>query len=219
VSRIVRTIYNRLRRDDFPSYEAELRKAVAGCKSLLDVGCGSSSPIKSFSSGIFCVGIDAFQPSINKSREKRIHNRYLKMNALDIGKQFRAHSFDCVLASDLIEHLTRKEGLRLLSMIERIASKRVIVFTPNSYLSQTESDCNPWQIHKSGWTVPEMKARGYEVLGINGWRLSGRKLISMKTRLRRKIWRVISDITELLVKNKPYWAFQILCVREKRPLR
>jgi hypothetical protein len=214
VSGIVRIVYQRLHKDDFPDYEVELRKAVADCRTLLDVGCGSSSPIEPFSSGLFSTGIDAFQPSINKSRKAGIHNEYRRMDVLSIGKEFKAHSFDCVLASDLIEHLTKKDGVRLLNMMERIARERVIVFTPNGFLSQGEFDCNPWEGHKSGWTVAEMKERGYEVVGINGWKPLGRKVISMKSP-KRRFWKVLSDITEVVVKSRPEKAFQILCVKRK----
>jgi len=33
---------------EIPNYQNELEKAVGQCKSLLDVGCGSNSPIKPF---------------------------------------------------------------------------------------------------------------------------------------------------------------------------
>jgi len=53
----------------FPNYGIELERAVEKCKSLLDVGCGSNSPIKSFSKKLYCVGVDAFYASIEKSKK------------------------------------------------------------------------------------------------------------------------------------------------------
>lgn len=214
MSGLVKRVYQRVRKDDFPDYGSELRKAVADCRSLLDVGCGPSSPIEPFSSRLLSLGVDIFQPSIIRSRKRGIHDKYRRMDALDIGKEFEANSFDCVLASDLMEHLTKKDGIRLLNIMERIARKRVIVFTPNGYLSQGESNGNPWQAHKSGWTVAEMKERGYEVEGINGWKPLEKKVTSMRSR-RRKFWKILSDLSEFVVKNRPDKAFQILCVKRK----
>lgn len=198
----------------FPNYQIELEKAVGNCKGLLDVGCGSSSPIKSFSKKLYCVGVDAFEPSIEKSKTQEIHNKYYKIDVFDIGKKFGPNSFDCVLASDLIEHLPKEEGIKLIEMMEKIAKKKVIIFTPNGFLSQGEYDNNPWQVHKSGWTVKEMKKRGYEVIGINGWKPLKGEYASIRF-WPKYFWIIISDITQFFVRNKPENAFQILCIKTK----
>ena len=157
---ILRKWYYKIYIKIFHNYQTELEHAVGNCKTLLDVGCGEDSPVKSFSNNLYCVGVDAFKPSIEKSKKKNIHNQYYQMDVLDIGKNFQKDSFDCVLASDLIEHLTKKDGLNLLEMMEKIAKKKVIIFTPNGFLSQGEVNNNPWQIHKSGWDVKEMEKKG-----------------------------------------------------------
>ena len=207
--KFVSNLYYRI----LPDYRVELKKAIGDCKTLLDVGCGSSSPIKSFSNKLYCVGVDAFEPSIEKSKKEQIHNKYYKMDVLEIGKNFKPKSFDCVLASDLIEHLTKEEGFKLLEMMEKIAKKKVIVFTPNGFLSQGEYDNNPWQVHKSGWTVDEIKKRGYKIIGINGWKPLRGEFASVKFRP-KLLWVIISDITQVFVRNNPKKAFQILCVKE-----
>jgi ubiquinone/menaquinone biosynthesis C-methylase UbiE len=216
MERILRWRYSERYRKIFPNYQAELEKTVGDCKTLLDVGCGSSSPVKPFSKRVFCVGVDAFQPSIEKSRKERIHNEYHILDALDIGKEFRSNSFDCVLASGLIEHLTKEEGIRLLAMMERIARKRTIIITPNGFLPQGEYDSNPGQIHKSGWTVREMKNRGYKVIGINGWKPLRGERASIRFRP-RLLFGVISVVSEFLVKNHPDRAFELMCSKDKTP--
>jgi hypothetical protein len=135
------------------------------------------------------------------------------MNALDLDKTFSPKSFDCVLGLDLIEHLEKEEGFRLISMMEKIAKKRVIIFTPNGLLPQEEFGGNILQIHKSGWSVEEMREKGFRVIGILGWKpLRGSKgslKFSPKT-----FWSIISTLTQQVVKNRPQWAFQILCVKD-----
>lgn len=196
------------------TYYAELRKAVAGCTELLDVGCGSNSPVKYFSKPVYCVGVDVHEASIEESKKQGIHNEYYLMDVLEIQRQFEPNSFDCVLASDLIEHLTKEDGLKLLAMMEAIAKKRVVVFTPNGFLPQGEYDHNPWQVHKSGWDIEEMEAKGYKVIGINGHKSLRGEYADIKLRP-KIIWRMVSEITQLFVRNHPQYAFQILCVKEK----
>lgn len=212
---IVRSVYRKLVQQEFPSVETEIRRAVGDCKTLLDVGCGSSSPVKSFSNRLFCVGVDAHRPSIEKSRKDGIHDEYCEMDALNIGNKFDDESFDCVLASELIEHLTKGQGLKLLNMMERIAKKRVIVSTPNGYMPQSEYDGNPWQVHISGWTASEMRKRGYEVTGIDAWRPLTKKILSMRMRS-RAFWAEVADITQILVKSHPEKAFRLLCTKTKK---
>jgi SAM-dependent methyltransferase len=198
----------------FPSYPQELKKAVGSSMSVLDVGCGSNSPVKFLTKDIYSVGVDIFEPSIEESRSKGIHTEYRKANALDIDKIFKEKSFDCVLASDLIEHLNKEDGNKLLDKMEKIASKKVIVFTPNGFIKQDSYNGNPWQVHKSGWAPKEMKERGFVIVGINGFKpLRGeRSLIKYKPRI---FWEAISDLTQLLYTRKKYkFAAQILCIKE-----
>jgi predicted TPR repeat methyltransferase len=198
----------------FPNFVFELEKAMDDCKTVLDVGCGSNSPLGSIKTNIYSEGVDSFSPSIKKSKLKKIHNKYHKLDVIKIGKKFKSNSFDCVIAMDLIEHLEKKDGLKLIKKMEKIAKKKVIIFTPNGFLPQGKYDNNPWQIHKSGWTSKEMENKGYKVIGINGWkRLRGEYAnLLFKPKL---VCRIISDITQLFTRNNPKKAFQILCIKTK----
>jgi hypothetical protein len=70
-------------------------------------------------------------------------------------------SVDSVVALDLIEHMRRAEGERLLKHLVRVARQQAVVFTPlgfyrHSYRSG-ETDRwgmkgGRWQTHRSGWT-------------------------------------------------------------------
>lgn len=197
----------------FKNYFYELEKAVKDSKSLIDIGCGTDSPIKYFSKKIHAVGIDAFLPSIEKSKKQNIHDEYYQIGVLDIDKHFEDKSFDCALASDLIEHLTKEDGLKLIELMEKVASKRVIIFTPNGFLQQGEYDNNPWQVHLSGWSVEEMQERGYKVIGINGWKPLRGEYSNIKYSP-KSFWMFISDITQFFVRNNPKKAFQIMCIKE-----
>ena len=195
-------------------YAKMLEKEVKSGLTLLDVGCGSNSPIQRFSKTFkYSVGIDGFQPSIDRSNAKGIHNEYVLMNVMDIETKFNERSFDYVIASDLIEHLTKADGEKLISMMEKIARKRVIIFTPNGFLEQREYDGNKYQVHLSGWEVDEMRKKGYNVTGINGWKLLRGEFGVAKWRP-RVFWGRISLLSQYFTTKNPKNAFAILCVKD-----
>jgi len=196
----------------FPNYSQRLEILINTNKSLLDVGCGSDSPIKAFSRKITATGVDGYHPSIEKSRNQQIHDNYVECDIRELGKQFSPHSYDTVLASDVIEHLTKEDGLKIISAMENIARNQVILFTPNGFLPQGRYDENDYQVHKSGWTASELKSKGYKVFGINGLKELRGEFSAIKWKP-RFLWRVLSDLTQHLTYYLPEMAFQLLAVK------
>ena len=195
-------------------YGKELKKYTNGIDSLLDLGCGSNSPVSFIKNLVpYRVGVDLFEPSVKKSIELGIHNEYKLVNILEIDKVFNQNSFDMVIASDVIEHLEKSEGYMLLDLMEKIAKKRVIVLTPNGFLEQGVFDNNIYQIHKSGWEVEEFLERGYKVYGIMGNKnLRGEySLPKIKPNF---IGNRISYLTQDSTLNDPKKAFSLMCIKE-----
>ncbi|MBI3510844.1 MAG: class I SAM-dependent methyltransferase [Bacteroidetes bacterium] len=195
-------------------YARSLEKECAGCDTLLDVGCGSDSPVKFFTKKIKkATGIDMFQPSIDKSRQAGIHHDYKLMNVMEMTKAFREKSFDVVVASDLIEHLEKPDGIKLMEMMEKLARKKVVIYTPNGFLEQREYEGNKLQVHLSGWEVEEMRQLGYKVFGINGWKPLRGEFAVVKW-WPRIFWGRISLLTQKRMFARPEKAFGIMCVKE-----
>lgn len=198
-----------------PSYEGELERHLTGFSSLLDVGCGSASPLRHFRARAAkrMVGVDGFQPSIDRSKALGIHDEYVFHDVLRLPEVFPDKSFDAVCALDLIEHVEKDVGLRLLADLERIAAKRVVIVTPKGFLPQAEFDGNAYQKHVSGWEPEEMEALGYTVYGIRGWKpLRGEYAhFTVKPSI---LGRFLSDASQFLVRSRPNKAFQILCVKD-----
>lgn len=192
---------------------SELEDAVAGAESLLDVGCGNSSALRYFrKKPARTVGLDGYQPSLDQSRQQNIHDEYVCGDILDIDTLFDNDEFDCVMSIDVIEHLPKEQGFEFLEKLEKVARRRVIVFTPNGFLPQNEHSGNPLQKHLSGWTVEEMQQCGYEVIGINGWKpLLGE--FSLPRFWPRALWILLSRLTQIFTRNRPKYAFQILCIK------
>jgi len=217
VQKQLKTLYYKIY-EKFPlkfDYISELEKNLKDCNSVLDVGCGSNSPLRNISKVDYCVGVDIFEPWINKSENDKIHHKYYQLDVLQLDSVFTEKSFDCVVALDLLEHFTKEEGNNLIKSVERIAKKRVVIFTTNGYIPQQESDNNPWNVHKSGRTASEMKKKGYQIIGINGLKIlkGGYGLLKFKPKF---IWFIVTRITQFFVRNHPKRAFQLLCVKEKK---
>ena len=197
----------------FPNYFRAFKKSLKGMHTLLDVGCGANSPVQYLNPKPYVVGLDVFMPSIERSKAKGIHHEYLNMNFSELAQDIKPHSYDCVLANDVIEHLEKEEGIKFIETLEKIAKKRVIIFTPNGFVPQEPFEGNPWQKHLSGWSVEEMWSRGYRVYGINGWKVLRSEMCEIKWRP-KLFWLVISYLTQPLAYIFPSLAYQIFCVKE-----
>jgi SAM-dependent methyltransferase len=149
-----------------------LRRALADCESVLDVGCGTDSTIREL--GVSrSTGLDAYAPSIEKARQLNTHDELVLGDVRDLVSKFGLKSFDACIALDVIEHLPKSDGFKLISEMEQIARKRVVFLTPSGFLPQGNTDANDYQRHYSGWEPSEMTSRGYKVLGLLGpkaWR-------------------------------------------------
>jgi SAM-dependent methyltransferase len=197
-----------------PTYEHFQELAVGNAGSVLDVGCGADSPIGRFAARHErTVGVDLCAEAVEASRAAGIHDEYVVRDVLEIDSAFEPKSFDAVVAFDLIEHLEREDGVRLLDAMEEIARMRVVVFTPNGFLRQDGTPENPLQRHRSGWTVGDFARRGYDVFGIHGLRLLRGHKGSIRWRPRR-LWGIVSDLTQPAVHRRPSLAFHLLCVKE-----
>lgn len=157
------------------------------------------------------MGIELFEPYLQASKKKGIHNEYIKANITEV--EFKENAFDAVMALEVLEHLTKNDGYNLLKKMERWAKKKVIITTPNGYLYQDGYDDNPLQIHRSGWDVEDFKKLGYKVRGNAGIKIlrgyTGRIMFNPQI-----FWRIISYITQIVVYPYPKLAFSLLCVKE-----
>lgn len=197
-------------RTPYRTYVALLGTLLEGCESVLDVGCGSSSPLRDVPGAFRGVGVDAYEPAIELSRRAGIHEAYLHqpITELDVAPA----SFDAVVMLDLIEHLHRDEALELLVRAERAARRRVIVSTPNGFVPQGDVGGNPFQVHRSGWTCADLEDLGFRVWGANG----PKALRGERGELRgpRAGSGALSVLLQPLVLHRPSWAFQLVAVKD-----
>lgn len=190
------------------------REISEDCKTLLDLGCGSCSPIASLKDKLeYSVGVDIFAPAIQQCRKNQTHTENFVLPITQVRKHFKPKTFDCVVALESLEHLEKEDGRRLIKDMQLIAKKKVIIFTTNGFLEQGEMAGNVYQKHKSGWSAEEMRNMGFKVFGVNGFKALRKEHAEIAWQP-KIFWERVSLASNPIVEKVPKWAFQILCVKE-----
>lgn len=143
-----------------------LKRELKDCQSVLDLGCGPFSPLKYCDNIEYSVGVELYKPYLLKSKMQFIHTKYLNKGINEI--DFPPDSFDAVIMIELIEHLTKREGIKLVKKAEKWAKKKIVITTPNGYFPMGDVDKNPWQKHLSGWSVNEFRKLRFRCFGLAG---------------------------------------------------
>jgi hypothetical protein len=190
-----------------------LRKALLGCQSVLDVGCGASPTMRQIGVS-HPVGIEGYKPSVDRAKQLNTHDEMILGDARELDRYFRPKQFDACVALDVIEHLAKPDGIKLMRDMEKIAAKKVIFFTPSGFLPQRHAANDDLQEHLSGWEPVEMNNYGYNVTGLLGPKKLRGEYHALKGQP-RIIWGIISLLGHFLwTRNHPEKAAAILCVKD-----
>ena len=188
----------------------ELIRILSDCDSILDVGCGKSSPLR-FIPDSYLVGVEADSKELEQAKKLRTHDEYFMVDVKKLGEFFETDQYDACVALDVIEHLTKSDGLRLIQDLERIARNKVVIFTPRGFLQQSSNREGDLQEHLSGWEVDEMKSLGYQVIGLDGLKIL--RTTHHKLRFRpAPVWAAISWLSQKIwCRNHPESAAALFC--------
>ncbi len=198
-------IYKKFRNDWLDIFKREL----VGCSTVLDLGCGCNSPIQ-FLNIPYKIGVELYEPYIEKSKSGGIHNEYVRADVNEV--EFNDKAFDAVLAIDIIEHLTKEDGYRLIGRMQDWAIKKIIVTTTNGFVWQDDYDGNELQKHVSGWDAHELRELGFRLYGYNGLKPLRGYLSSIKYKPVR-FWSAVSILSQPLAYHHPDCAFQLFAVK------
>lgn len=136
-------------------------------KKVLDLGCGrglngcllrGSRDL----AGTTLIGLEINNEYIKECKKHKIYDKLIKHQLPEI--PFADKSIDLILCIEVIEHMTKGDGNKLLNEIDRVCKGRVIITTPNMFFPTLEGDAN--DEHKSLWTVGDFRNRGYKVYGM-----------------------------------------------------
>ena len=199
--------------DLLPFYTTNIirRSLDKHARSILDVGCGYGGMMERINKHrrLFSLGIDGYIKCITAAKRKNTHDDYVLCDVRFI--PFRKKSFDIVVCLDVIEHLSKAEGFKLIGEMGEIAARQVIISTPVGFVQHGVVDNSPLQIHKSGWSPQEFRKMGYKVRGF-GFRFVYGNTVS--TPLFR---RYSSFILSCILAPVPYYAPKVatgmVCVK------
>jgi SAM-dependent methyltransferase len=193
-------------------FRLALRKTLLGCDSVLDIGCGVSGKLREVGAPN-TTGFEGYQPDFEEAKRRKTHDQLIFGDAHQLANMFQPRQFDACVALDVIEHLTKEDGLKLIQDMERIARKRVVIFTPKGFLPQRHAVDNDLQVHLSGWEPEEMRKLGYEVYGQLGPKTLRGEGHVLKHRP-AAFWGLISFIAQIgWIWRQPDKAAAIACIK------
>lgn len=155
------------------------------------------------------IGLDRYLPSLLENRRRTAYFAWVQGDLMAL--PFGPGAVDAVVAMDVLDHLEKDEGIARLAEWESVARRRVVVMTPNGFVPQAADD-NPWQEHKSGWTVDDLNRYGYAVTGVYGWKVLRGSYARLRFRP-RLFWEGLSAFSHLYTARRPRAAFHLLAVK------
>lgn len=203
------------------SYMKLLRDSIGEAKTILDLGCEDGRLLDLLSDGRNwkVTGVDIFQKNVKVAAKRKIFIKAIKGDVVKVARELikKGEKFDVVFCSQVIEHIDRKEGEELLSIVDNLAKKKIIMGTPRGFMEQPHAFLgdNPHQVHKSGWSEDDFRKRGYKVYGIGfGPVWSEEGLGRTYSKPVAILAGIISYAFSPLVYYFPFFAAGILCFKE-----
>jgi 2-polyprenyl-3-methyl-5-hydroxy-6-metoxy-1,4-benzoquinol methylase len=193
--------------------DALKRFILPGCKTVLDVGCGKNSNLIQIEKYLnHCVGVDIFGPDLALAKKNKTYSRYVNADIRHLNRLFKEKTFDCVMAMDVIEHLTKPEAKKLMYNMEKIAKKLVLISTPNGFVHQGMVGGNKFQIHKCGFTSRELRDLGFSVIGTDGPKFlrGSEAIIKYQPRF---LFAIIANLLTPLFKFKSEWSYSLIAFK------
>jgi len=204
----------------FHTLSDTLLKELKDCETVLDLGCGPSSPVQYCSHLRRTVGVEPFLPYYEHALKRGTHSELIQRRIEEV--DFAEKSFDAVVIIEVIEHLDDQSAIELLSRAERWAKKKVIVTSPNGFVPQEALDGNELQRHLSGWPLERMKKLGFHSRGLAGLRWLRRDVHSgtmaddllASVRFQPKVlWFVVAALSQIVTFHLPLLAFGLFSVK------
>jgi hypothetical protein len=160
------------------------------------------------------AGVDGYAPALQQARSNQTHDEFFLGDVKRLSDIFPSRRFDACVALDVIEHLPKEDGWKMVESMERLATRCVIIHTPNGFLPQQSHD-GDLQEHLSGWTAEEMRSRGYEVLGMYGPKWLRGEYHHIKYQP-RPFWLLVSMFGHWTqTRTHPEKAAAIFCIKRK----
>lgn len=193
-------------------YRRWLKRDLEDCDVILELGCGANSPLVQIGVSHRTDAMDIWQPYVDMHRRSGDYRHCQKVDILNLNI---TDKYDAVVICDVLEHLPKEEveSTKLFEKLECIATKKIILFTPNGYIDNDEVDGDPFQKHLSAWEPEDFTSRGYKVVGATGLRWLFGKASRPKYHP-YSVCSIIGMLSKPLVYPRPKLAWHSYAVKE-----
>ncbi len=116
-------------------------------KSLIDIGCGRGiigAIVRIYREPTRLVGIDIFRPYLDFCHKMNVYDELYERDLRKTHLPFDEKEFDVAACIEVIEHIPKENGLKLLKELERIA-KTVIVSAPKVFFVKRLTMTTPFK--------------------------------------------------------------------------
>lgn len=174
-------------RKNMINLKAHLTPLITEELSVLDLGCGNytsgvsiQTPLIKFKS---LTGVEVYKKDLDETKKKDFLTKKLDWHEEEILSYLNKHKkdrFDVIMLIDVLEHFEKKDGMKVLEAIEKMATKRILIFMPigdhtlEANDGRVAEEKNHWQKHLSQWEVEEWRDLGYDVELLKGFHHSGK---------------------------------------------
>jgi hypothetical protein len=205
---------------DIQRYLAMILGSDKECRTAIDLGCGYRSILSAYRPLLKTTGVEIFEESLEKAKKMQQHDHYIHSGILDLDIEkaitLNGGKFDLVTAVEVIEHMPKKDGYKLLEICEQLTQKYILITTPNGFLEQGPEYGNEYQRHLSGWFPHDFEGLGYKVYGWVGMKsmtgYAGR--LKSNSLFYRGVNSILSSL--LNINERPQFAFSLIAIKDVR---
>jgi len=150
--------------ETYETYKNEIRKLHP--KTMFDIGMGYGN-IGSYAKSIYpeieLNGVEIFLPYlVHEASKAKNYKRIILADIRDmIDKLWKV---DVIVAFDVIEHLVKDDGLKVMEYLKRISKMCLLISLPIIDYPQGVIFGNEAEIHRHNWKVEEMESFGAKTL-------------------------------------------------------
>ncbi|HEX6977542.1 MAG TPA: class I SAM-dependent methyltransferase [Patescibacteria group bacterium] len=136
-------------------------------KVVVDCGCGKgmvgylTRATRDLEGGKM-IGLDSNEKMLSFCREHKVYDKLIKNTLPKL--PFKDKSVDFLMCTEVIEHLSKKDGQKFLKEVDRVCRGRAIVSTPNVFFDNPPGEKQ--DVHQSLWKTRDFKDFGYKVYGL-----------------------------------------------------